>query len=125
MTKTSLKLLLMGLASYFLATSIQELSFKEKSFWLTILLYAVIFSVLYYFFGRDTQDERAQEYKDERLVSIRHKAAMITLFLGFLGSSLMVMFSPFDEMVKQTLRISIIIMGLSYFVVSFYLEKTE
>lgn len=115
----------MGLASYFLATSIQELSFKEKSFWLTILLYAVIFSVLYYFFGRETQVERAQEYKDERLVSIRHKAAMITLFLGFLGSSLMVMFSPFDEMVKQTLRISIIIMGLSYFVVSFYLEKTE
>lgn len=125
MTKTSLKLLLMGLVSYFLATSIQELSFKEKSFWLTILLYAVIFSVLYYFFGRETQVERAQEYKDERLVSIRHKAAMITLLLGFLGSSLMVMFSPFDEMVKQTLRISIIIMGLSYFVVSFYLEKTE
>lgn len=128
MIKTNVKIFLLGTLIYFLSTIINTLLNNEYNFWLTLLIFAVITTVLMLIdkvrknslFG-----QYVDESKDERLSYIRYKSSAYTLLLGFFMLVIMILFFPMSEEVRQALRIVVIVTSVLYVITNLVIERRD
>lgn len=120
MTKSDIKLLLLGVLAYFISTTVGELFFPD-SLWkwavsLVVILILAFFIYTFYAKPRLVDDQRE---RDERTIQNMNKAGNITLYLTLFIALLMV---AFLEVNTQHLRILILISTVIYIGTNIYLN---